>query len=310
MGLSNFMFKAVQTLRIQEIEIAKGYRYMMTFTSVLCKTCLPNPSFANNNFQSANLPQIWAPSLTFVAFGIEAYVRGSNTLSVNQAFTSLSIITLMTSPATQLLSAIPQSVSCLGCFERIQKHILGSRRIEQRILIDGLSTPGSSKTSHEAAGIELQTLPSEGKRSQSEAPTLYTSKDASTISSQENNTTAILVQGLTVRPSPISNPVIVDLNLHIKSSSITMITGPVGCGKTTLFRALLGELEYDQGSVTVSSLEMAYCSQTPWLINESIQKCICGLVEHPTHKDEFYQSVLHACCLVSPQLFRTLSPFP
>ncbi|TAQ88798.1 hypothetical protein B7494_g2879 [Chlorociboria aeruginascens] len=186
-------------------------------------------------------------------------------------------------------------ITCLGCFERIQKYILGPRRKDQRFIIGSSRSPALSSRSSEEAGIQLQTLGLTPTSSQNYAISDLHSQGRSTIS--ELNRVGILVRDLTARPTPKSEPVIVDLNLQLERSSITMITGPVGSGKSTLFRALLGELTPDKGSVSISSSEMAYCAQTPWLPNQTIQKCICGLRERPDSKYNWYQSVLHACCL-------------
>lgn len=42
---------------------------------------------------------------------------------------------------------------------------------------------------------------------------------------------------------------------------------------------------------------MAYCAQTPWLVNESILKNICGLTELSLINEAWYDSVIHACAL-------------
>lgn len=42
---------------------------------------------------------------------------------------------------------------------------------------------------------------------------------------------------------------------------------------------------------------MAYCSQTPWILNTTIQQNICGLRTCASINEEWYQSVLHACAL-------------
>jgi ATP-binding cassette, subfamily C (CFTR/MRP), member 1 len=62
-------------------------------------------------------------------------------------------------------------------------------------------------------------------------------------------------------------------------------------------RAILGELPFDNGGISVSSTNMAYCSQTPWILNTTIQQNICGLKACAPINEEWYQSVLYACAL-------------
>jgi ATP-binding cassette subfamily C (CFTR/MRP) protein 1 len=64
-----------------------------------------------------------------------------------------------------------------------------------------------------------------------------------------------------------------------------------------LLRAILGELSFDSGDISVSSMNMAYCSQTPWILNTTIQQNICGLRARSAINEEWYQSVLYACAL-------------
>lgn len=40
-----------------------------------------------------------------------------------------------------------------------------------------------------------------------------------------------------------------DINMSVKKGSLTAIVGPVGCGKSSLFSAILGEMERVSGKV-------------------------------------------------------------
>jgi ABC-type transport system involved in cytochrome bd biosynthesis fused ATPase/permease subunit len=73
--------------------------------------------------------------------------------------------------------------------------------------------------------------------------------------------------------------------------------GPIGAGKTTLARAILGDIAPDSGSIAVSSKHIAYCAQKPWLINSSIKAMVCGLADEKEIDDEWYQTVICACGL-------------
>jgi ATP-binding cassette subfamily C (CFTR/MRP) protein 1 len=69
----------------------------------------------------------------------------------------------------------------------------------------------------------------------------------------------------------------------------------VGSGKSTLLQALLGEVTTQKGFLNVSSVEsMAYCAQTPWLINKSIQENILGV---SVFDEPWYKEVLSSCAL-------------
>jgi ABC-type uncharacterized transport system fused permease/ATPase subunit len=57
-----------------------------------------------------------------------------------------------------------------------------------------------------------------------------------------------------------------NVNIRVPPSSVVMITGPVACGKSTLLKGLLGETPVSEGRVEVSSSDVAWCEQSPWLM--------------------------------------------
>jgi ABC-type bacteriocin/lantibiotic exporter with double-glycine peptidase domain len=89
-------------------------------------------------------------------------------------------------------------------------------------------------------------------------------------------------------------PLLKSINVRIPRDNFTMLIGPVGCGKSTLIKALLGEAVTMEGSVQLSALEIAFCDQTPWLMNGTIKQGILGV----SMLDElWYRRVIHACAL-------------
>jgi ATP-binding cassette subfamily C (CFTR/MRP) protein 1 len=268
MGLAGLLSQSIQNQRLKEMKSANGYRWVVLLTNTTGYT-----------------PQIFAPVLTFVAYEIKARVQGSNSLSTNQAITSLAIITLLTTPASTLLTAIPETGAAIGCFERIQKFLLTPSWEDPR---GGLRKPRPSSEpsspSQAGASIKLNQLHAD-------------KQDPSPWASQAADQPAISVNGLTARPSLTAEPAITNIDLQLKASTTTILTGPVGSGKSTLMRGILGELPFDSGGISVSSTNMAYCNQTPWILNTTIQHNVCGLRACAPINEEWYQSVLYACAL-------------
>ena len=64
--------------------------------------------------------------------------------------------------------------------------------------------------------------------------------------------TDISVSGL-VKSYEIGKNVLDGLSFEITAGEHVGILGPNGCGKTTLFRILVGALDYDEGTVAVAS---------------------------------------------------------
>ncbi|KAF7942729.1 uncharacterized protein EAE97_006183 [Botrytis byssoidea] len=60
-----------------------------------------------------------------------------------------------------------------------------------------------------------------------------------------------------------------DINFEIAASQHVAVTGPVGCGKSLLLQAILGEVELKAGTIHAGDIAIGYCSQNPWLENVS-----------------------------------------
>lgn len=75
---------------------------------------------------------------------------------------------------------------------------------------------------------------------------------------------------------------------------LTILVGPVGCGKSTLLKGLLGETTELRGHVEVSSSQIAYCDQSPWITNGTIRDNILSVSELDA---AWYATVCQACGL-------------
>lgn len=73
-----------------------------------------------------------------------------------------------------------------------------------------------------------------------------------------------------------------------------MLTGPVGSGISTLLSSLLGETVVNSGDVRIADSRLAYCSQVPWIINDTVrQNIILGSPFDP----KWYEVAIWACGL-------------
>lgn len=218
------------------------------------------------------MPQILAPLVTFAAYAIRSRLNGNEPLSTAQAFSSLAIVSLVTGPTVDLLSSIPALRVSEGCLDRIQT-FLRSASTETAFkrykngdgLIHSLDTPNTS--------VEMKSMPT-GARDVEDC--------------------AIKVTGLDLRPTMEADLTLKAANFSIPEAKLTVITGPTGCGKTTLLKALLGEVSPEAGSIRIHTSSMAYCSQIPWLPNGSIRNVVCGF---ESFDETWYNTVLYACDL-------------
>ncbi|KAI1673320.1 ABC transporter integral membrane type 1 [Pyrenophora tritici-repentis] len=201
-GLSAAIGDFVQKVRIEELSAGARFRRIFIIAALL-----------------GFLPLLISPPLVF-AFAQSA-------LNTSRVFTSLSFITLMTLPLSQIFQAVPEIVSGFACLGRIQAFIECETREDARQV---LATPDS------CTEVELVV------------------KDAK-FGWDENKF------------------VLQNINLSVIRSSLTMIVGPVGSGKSTLCRALLGEMPFHEGQITLRKQHghVGYCDQTAFLFNGSVR---------------------------------------
>ncbi|XP_061472000.1 ATP-binding cassette sub-family C member 3 isoform X2 [Rhineura floridana] len=88
-------------------------------------------------------------------------------------------------------------------------------------------------------------------------------------------------------------PALKDINWLVPSGSLVAVVGHVGCGKSSLMSALLGEMEKLHGEVAVKG-SVAYVPQLAWIQNATLKDNI--LFGH-LHNEQKYQTVLEACAL-------------
>jgi ABC-type bacteriocin/lantibiotic exporter with double-glycine peptidase domain len=94
--------------------------------------------------------------------------------------------------------------------------------------------------------------------------------------------------------TPGDEPTLPAMNFRIQPGTINMVVGPVASGKTTLLMALLGELPVSDGFIGLSTWDIAYCAQSPWIPNGTVQQGIVGIYQF---KPTWYRTVVTACGL-------------
>jgi hypothetical protein len=71
----------------------------------------------------ANIPTTLAPFTTFLVYEIIAAVKKDETVLSAQAFASLSLISLLTSPLLTFCQALPTFFQAVSCFDRIDAYL-------------------------------------------------------------------------------------------------------------------------------------------------------------------------------------------
>ncbi|KAK6212798.1 hypothetical protein LQW54_004887 [Pestalotiopsis sp. IQ-011] len=206
---------------------------------------------------------ILASAVTLILYAADAHFR-SESLDPTVAFTALATVTLVTTPAKTILSLFQQFATLQGCAARIQKYLLEPPRDDQRVLLDP-QQPISGSVGNGDLG--------------------------------EEGSSAIIIRDAVLRPVESASICLDKISAHLDTGSLTILYGAVGTGKTTLARAILGDIAPDSGSILVSTKRIGYCAQKPWLVNASIKDMICGFQDETTINEGWYKTVIHACGL-------------
>ncbi|PWY72279.1 putative multidrug resistance-associated protein [Aspergillus heteromorphus CBS 117.55] len=231
LGLTDVLFGLITKLRQAELATSSHFRRLFISMVVI-----------------SNIPLDFAPYATFAVYAIISVVRNDQSLLASRAFTSLSLISLLTSPLVTFIRAVPQLVQCSGSFERIEAYLE-----KKPAVVDDL-TPSS------VASTDLS--PREGL-------------ELTRFAAVPQASTLVSFNGVDIAWSPDSDTVLRDLHLDI-GRGITMLIGPVGSGKSALIESILGETVIRNGTRRAGLSNVAYCSQKPWIVNNTIQHNITG----------------------------------
>jgi len=194
-------------------------------------------------------------------------------LDPTTTFTSIAIITLVTQPANMLLALFPQFATVYGCATRIQKYLLEPSRDDKRVVLEPHSSVSGSDGNEHVGENGVK-----GK--------LTTDKSL-----------AVIIEDVVLRPAAAADICLDGLSVQLKKGSLNVICGAVGTGKTTLARAILGDVTLDSGSISVSTKRIGYCAQKPWLINANIKTIVCGPASEIEIDEEWYETVIRGCGL-------------
>lgn len=267
MGLVDKMGAKIQKARDNEIDAYISFNWLIMGFNI-----------------AASVLSLFSPAVTLILYAAQAQLRGGKAIDVNLAFTSLAVIGMVTGPANYIIVLMPNFAMFFAAYDRVQKYLLSPDREDKREHLDKRYSNASQ--GEVVSHISAPTSDSE-------------STDATLIGeSQTEDSVAISVENATIRPASTAEPALKDISTTFRVGSLIVCSGAVGTGKTTLAKALLGDLPPDSGVIKTAFGSIAYCSQTAWLINGTIKDIIRGPPGDASELDEaWYRKVLHACDL-------------
>jgi len=95
-----------------------------------------------------------------------------------------------------------------------------------------------------------------------------------------------------------------DLTLTVQKGELIAVVGTVGSGKSSLLSAILGEMEPLNGSKVYiprdasqkeTQFFMSYCTQTPWIVNDTLRG---NIVFGREFRKERYDAIVESCALL------------
>lgn len=275
LGLASHVSSLIQGFRVNEVKLSSRFRKLMT-GRILIGQPLSRKHHPQLLTYSGNLTQIMAPVLTFGIF-VALAQRNGQEMTTATAFTTFSLLILVSTPMERIVFTVPQVVSSIACFDRIQNFLQCPSRSDHRLSMAPVERKQTSSRdityNRSTSDIELRDL-----------------AGASKILIEE----ALVVQDGSFGWSQDKPPVLHDITLRIQASDFVIVAGPVGSGKSTLMKGLLGETPTSKGFVYTSSHRAAFAGQDAWIQNASIKSNIVGLANF---NQEWYDEVLTACAL-------------
>lgn len=204
-----------------------------------------------------------------------AFALAPDDLNVASMYESLSYLVLLTTPLAMLFQSIPTIIGAFACLDRIQKFLEAEPRGDFRQTL-GLARQSQTDqvANGDGTGIPLAKV----------KPISAANGDvAITVSNGQFGWTE-------------GKPVLRDITTSIRAGSLTMVVGPVASGKSTLCKAMLGEVPFFEGEVSFHSSysSVAFCEQAPFLVNGSLKE---NIIRHCAFDQERYSEIIEATAL-------------
>nr|XP_016776004.3 ATP-binding cassette sub-family C member 8 isoform X3 [Pan troglodytes] len=315
----NIFRTRVETTRRKEMTSLRAFA-IYTSISIFMNTAIP----------------IAAVLITFV--GHVSFFKEAD-FSPSVAFASLSLFHILVTPLFLLSSVVRSTVKALVSVQKLSEFLSSAEIREEQcapheptpqgpaskyqVVEEGLPSLHSSQPSGSSPPNHPQPLRVVNrKRPAREDCRGLTGPLQSLVPSADGDADNCCVQimGGYFTWTPDGIPTLSNITIRIPRGQLTMIVGQVGCGKSSLLLAALGEMQKVSGAVfwssslpdseigedpspereTATDLDIrkrgpvAYASQKPWLLNATVEENI--IFESPFNKQR-YKMVIEACSL-------------
>lgn len=249
-------------------------------------------------FMNAAIP-IAAVLATFVT---HAYASGNN-LKPAEAFASLSLFHILVTPLFLLSTVVRFAVKAIISVQKLNEFLLSDEIGEDSWRTGEGTLPFESCKKH--TGVQSKPI----NRKQPGRYHLDNYEQARRLRPAETEDVAIKVtNGYFSWGSGLAT--LSNIDIRIPTGQLTMIVGQVGCGKSSLLLAILGEMQTLEGKVywnnvnesepsfeatrSRSRYSVAYAAQKPWLLNATVEE---NITFGSSFNRQRYKAVTDACSL-------------
>ncbi|KAE8605948.1 hypothetical protein XENTR_v10010526 [Xenopus tropicalis] len=262
-------------------------------------------------FMNAAIP-IAAVLITFV---VHVHLLHREQFSPAVAFASLSLFHILVTPLFLLSSVVRSTVKALVSVQKLSE-FFSSEEIGEEVEKCPPSNKSVPQNKYQAVPLKVVNR----KRPIRDDWNHFNSRQRGAPNPTEGNEFCIKVTSGFFTWTPDGPPALSSIDIRIPQGQLTMIVGQVGCGKSSLLLATLGEMHKISGDVSWNSTvpdsetgedvnpdketaidvetrrrgAVAYASQKPWLLNATVEENIT--FESPFNKQK-YKAIIDACSL-------------
>ncbi|KAM5138247.1 ATP-binding cassette sub-family C member 8 [Mantella aurantiaca] len=262
-------------------------------------------------FMNAAIP-IAAVLITFV---VHVHLLSQHNFSPAVAFASLSLFHILVTPLFLLSSVVRSTVKALVSVQKLSE-FFSSEEIGEEMEKCLPCRKSGSQNKYQSVPLKVVNR----KRPIREDWSAFNCQQRRGASNAEGTEFCIKISNGFFTWTPDGSPTLSNIDIQIPQGQLTMIVGQVGCGKSSLLLATLGEMHKISGDVcwnssvpdsetgedvsqereTTIDVEIrrrgavAYASQKPWLLNATVEENIT--FESPFNKQK-YKAIIDACSL-------------
>ncbi|WFD02890.1 hypothetical protein MOBT1_001577 [Malassezia obtusa] len=298
--LANEVLACIKTVKFFAWEAPFVHRMNDARAAELRMLALDNVISVLSSLLFVGMPML----VTLATFGVYTLALGEP-LTAQKAFTALSIFNALRVPLADLPELVVVALNSWVSLRRIDDFLGAPDTDKYAQLLHADTSPGhlgfrDASFTYERPTDAPADAPADAAAGTPADATREASADAPTDAPADAPAPG---EADAPRVPPPTRFALSHLNCRFPVGALSLVTGPVGAGKSSLLLALLGELRCTGGAVTRPSAaasacapyeSTAYCAQSAWIVNASVRE---NILLGRAYEERRYRAVLDACAL-------------